>query len=384
MEQPDKEQLLVDLYRAYKEARRHKRSRYYQLRFEYNLESNLIELRDELRNQTYVPRPSTCFIITDPKMREVFAADFRDRIVHHLFYNYTYRLFEPTFIQDSYSCLKGRGTHYGIRRLRHHIRSESRNYRRPCYVMKLDIRGYFMHIRRKKLREICRDTLHKSGCQYLGFLYYLLDIILCADPLKDCIVLGDRDAWQFLPKDKSLFTAAKDCGLPIGNLSSQLFSNVYMNVFDQYCKRVLKCRHYGRYVDDIFIVSSDYHRLLTLRVPIGVFLQQELGLALNPDKIRIVDVRQGVEFLGAFLKPYRTYPASASLRRMKRKVLGLRPTVGDTLRPAVNSYLGVLGHYATYRLRRVLFGSMAELSRYGRFSGDGLRFYPHSSEIFPF
>ena len=116
-----KEQLLTDLYRAYKCARRNKRGRAYQLKFEYNLEENLVTLRDELMTATYKPLSSTCFIIHDPKMREVFAANFRDRIVHHLFYNYTHILFERSFIHDSYSCIKERGTHFGIKRLKHHI-----------------------------------------------------------------------------------------------------------------------------------------------------------------------------------------------------------------------------------------------------------------------
>lgn len=121
-----KQELLTDIIRAYKDARLHKRNMCYQLEFEYNLEANLHKLCDELWARTYKPRPSTCFIIHDPKMREVFAADFRDRIVHHLFYNYTYKTYERTFIADSYSCIKDRGTHYGIGRLRHHILSEPR------------------------------------------------------------------------------------------------------------------------------------------------------------------------------------------------------------------------------------------------------------------
>ena len=117
-----RDQLLADLYTAYYDARRHKRNKPYQLRFEENLEANLDELCEELWTRTYKPRPSTCFIIREPKPREVFAADFRDRIVHHLYFNYTHEMYERTFIQDSYSCIKGRGTHYGIKRLESHIR----------------------------------------------------------------------------------------------------------------------------------------------------------------------------------------------------------------------------------------------------------------------
>ena len=211
------------------------------LKFEFNLEENLIDLRDELISGTYKPYPSNCFIIHDPKMREVFAAHFRDRIVHHLFYNYTYKVFEKTFIYDSYSCIKNRCTHFGIERLKHHILSVSKGYTKPCYVLKIDIKGYFMNINRKILLELSRKTLLKNKTQYdYEFVDYLLEMIINSNPMDNCNVWGELSDWNNLPKDKSLFYAKENCGLPIGNLSSQLFSNVYMNVFDQYIKRKLK------------------------------------------------------------------------------------------------------------------------------------------------
>lgn len=206
----DRQQLLTDLYRAYKDARRHKRNKSYQQSFEYHLETNLMELCDELLCRTYKPRPSTCFIIHDPKMREVFAADFRDRIVHHLFYNYTHVLFERTFIADSYSCIKGRGTHYGIKRLLHHIRSASDNYRQSCYVLQIDIRGYFMSIHRPTLLRLCRETMekmrtHRSDVEGktweekldYRFVYYLLEQIISVNPVENCIKLGKSSEWIF-------------------------------------------------------------------------------------------------------------------------------------------------------------------------------------------
>ena len=375
MEDISREQLLLDLYRAYKDARKHKRSRRYQTEFEYDLESNLISLRDDLYNRTYTPKPSTCFIIHDPKMREVFAADFRDRIVHHLFYNYTYDIFESVFIRDSYSCLIGRGTHDGIKRLLHHILSESQNYNKPCYVMKIDVRGYFMHIRQEKLLEISRRILLKRKCRYPSFVDYLLETIIHTDPKKDCIMVSDKSEWLSLPDDKSLFKASPGCGLPIGNLSSQLFSNVYMNEFDQYCKRVLKCKHYGRYVDDAFFVSKDREWLLALRQPVQQFLIKELGLSLNCNKTQIVNVWQGVEFLGAFIKPYRIYPSTSSFRRMKHKILALQYGNTENMQSVVNSYLGIFGHYNSYCLRRVLFDAISGLSKCGYFSREWLKFY---------
>lgn len=379
-----KEQLLLDLYRAYKDARKHKRGRAYQLKFEYNLEENMVALRDELFSRTYSPLPSNCFVIHDPKMREVFAANFRDRIVHHLFYNYTHAIFERTFIYDSYSCIKNRGTHFGIERLKHHIRSVSAGYSKPCYVLKIDIRGYFMNINRKTLLALCRQSLAKmknhntdrNGKTWnmlidYSFVDYLLETIINANPIENCNMLGNVSDWNNLPADKSLFHSRPDCGLPIGNLSSQLFSNVYMNVFDQYVKRVLGCKHYGRYVDDAYIVSDNRTYLKSLIPMLDDFLHSSLGLALHPHKTRVIDARYGVEFLGAYIKPFRTYISSSSLKRIKKSLQTI-PNDKDykKLKSSINSYLGVLSHYNSYCLRRVLFGYNGKLNRLSKFSSD--------------
>ena len=389
-------QLLLDLYRAYKDARKHKRKKPYVLKFDQNLEEELIALRDEILSRTYQPRPSSCFIITDPKVREVFAADFRDRIVHHLYYNYTHVLFERTFITDSYSCIKGRGTHWGIKRLEHHIRSVSQNYTRPCYVMKLDIKGYFMHIHRERLLQICLHTLDtmkshpsdeegKTWGEKLDYplLHYLSETIILNNPLVDCRKRGADSDWGRLPRSKSLFHSPQGCGLPIGNLTSQLFSNVYMNRYDQYMKRVLKCRAYGRYVDDSYVV--DCHKAaLREKVPlIKEFLKTELGLELHPDKLQLCNVRHGVAFLGAYLKPYRNYIHNDSLQRIREGLESLK-YVHDTeaLRASLDSYLGVMSHYVSFRLRRELFCSQHHLFRYGCFGKHLLTFKRNHSLLY--
>lgn len=329
--------------------------------------------------------PSTCFIVHDPKMREIFAANFRDRIVHHLFYNYTYELFKRTFISDSYSCIKGRGTHYGIERLKHHIRSVSRGYSQPCFVLKIDIKEYFMHINRKVLLSLCRNTLYKmmhhsssvfqkkwSEVLDLDFVDYLLDTVLDFNPVDHCIMLGLPEDWKNLPPTKSLFFSDIDCGLPIGNLSSQLFSNIYMNVFDHFIKRQLHCKHYGRYVDDAFIVSNSKEQLRALIPRISTFLKDVLYLEINTDKLKIENAYYGVEFLGAYLKPFRTYISHSTLIRIKRKIMTRKYENVQSLNCSVNSFLGVFSHYDSYRLRRVLFGNCSNFNLYGTFSRDFL------------
>lgn len=374
------EQLLADLHQAYLCARRHKRSKSYQLRFEVRARENLRQLATELWNRSYQPRPSSCFIITDPKKREVFAAEFRDRIVHHLYYNYTHEMLERTFIADTYSCIRKRGTHYGIARLERHIRRESQNYTKPCYVLKMDIRGYFMHINRQRLLDITLRQLERMGshrinkgmhtrwCQRvdMDFVAYLSRLIILLDPIDDCRRRGTLLNWYGLPDSKSLFCSDEGCGLPIGNLTSQLFSNVYLNELDQYMKRELHCKHYGRYVDDFYVVSADRNWLRSLQRPIATFLASHLGLSVNANKTQICNVCYGIEFLGAFLKPRRRYVSRCSLSRIERKVPGLVNTTDpELLRCRLNSFLGILSHYKAYRIRRRLFYGLRFVYQYG-------------------
>lgn len=361
--------LMADLYAAFLCAKRHKGSKPYVRHFERRLMENLTELRDALWDRTYKPEPSTCFIIERPKKREVFAAQFRDRVVHHLYYNYTHRLFERTFIQDTYSCIPERGTHYGIERLKRHIRQESQGWQRACYVLKLDIRGYFMHIDRERLLEIALDSLERmrthrmeKGCARTwedevdyGFVTWLTMEIVLLNPIEGCRMAGRQEDWIGLDCAKTLRHAGDGRGLPIGNLTSQLYSNVYLNVLDQYMKRVLKCKHYGRYVDDAYVVSADKEWLLELVPQVRAFLAEAMGLELHMGKLQVRDARKGVDFLGAYVKPYRTYIDSRSLERTAAGVEAIDTADADRAYRSVNSYLGVLSHYKSYNIRRRLF-----------------------------
>ena len=386
-----RDQLYRDLCQAYLEARRHKRNKPYQQRFEADWENNIDSLCESLWSRTYKPLPSVCFVITDPKRREVFAAHFRDRIVHHLYFDYTHEMFERTFIQDSYSCIKGRGTHYGIQRLTNHIIKESCNYTKPCFVLKMDIRGYFMSIDRERLLAICLDSLEKMSHHRLGgclparweelidldFVRYLTTEIVMLDPTCSCRIIGKDSDWDYLPHDKSLFHSAKGCGLPIGNLTSQLFSNVYLNVFDQYMKRTLHCKHYGRYVDDFYVVSCNRDWLESLVPLISNFLLNHLGLRVHEGKTTILDVKKGVEFLGAYVLPYRTYLSRNTLERIDKKLSDLENDKNDTsINNALNSYCGVMSHWQNYNVRKMMLLDRHQFTRHGFFSFDVNRFVP--------
>ena len=234
--------ILSDLFRAYYDARRHKRKTHSQLEFELDLEHNLISLYEQLRDRTYRPSSSLCFIISDPKKREVFASSFRDRVVHHLYYNYVASFCDRQFANDSYSCRVGKGTLFGIGRLEHHIRSVSRNYTREAYVLKMDLQGYFMSIPREQLRQRVQAMLHRwrqeAGvtAEQAELVEWLTDVICLKNPLTDCRVRGSRSDWDDLPPSKSLWHSPDGVGLPIGDLTSQLFSNIYLNGLDRYAR----------------------------------------------------------------------------------------------------------------------------------------------------
>lgn len=400
-----RQQLYSDLHAAYLEARRHKRSRGYQQRFEADMYWQLQYLCDELYERRYRPQPATCFTICDPKKREIVAAEFRDRIVHHLYYNYTHELYERTFIQDTYSCIQGRGTLYGVRRMEQHIRQESQNYSEPCYVLKMDIRGYFMGISRQQLLAICRDTLRRMGSHTVSkgsaecwndkldmdFIDYLTELIVTLNPLKDCRCIGWPEQWEGLPESKSLFHAAEGCGLPIGNLTSQLFSNVYLNVLDQWMKREIMCRRYGRYVDDFYVVSCDREWLRGLIPQVRRFLHEELGLQLHEGKTMICNARYGVEYLGAYLKPWRTYIGSKTLRHMEKKIRQLEQTLTpegspraltqrerEHLRSSLSSILGLIRQHKSWHVREELIRTrLQRFTEYGAFDEGMTKFVPN-------
>ena len=376
-----REQLLFDLYIAYYDAARHKHKMAYVVKFERDLRQNLEELCDDLLNHRYKAQPSKCFVIDYPKKREVFAAMFRDRIVHHLYFRYTHQMFERTFIADSYSCIEGRGTHYGISRLRQHIRQASLNWSQPCYAMNLDIRGYFMHINREKLLRIATESLrtmatHKVGMtdevplpqgvlltpatrwrdiRNMRFILWLTEQIIMLDPMENCIIVGDESDWLGMDRAKCMRYAEKGLALPIGNLTSQLFSNVYMNPFDQWVKRIILCHYYGRYVDDSTMVDACREWLLEQVPKVREFLADELGLQLHMGKLHVREVSQGVEFLGAFVKPYRDYISNKTLARIEENVKTIDLRDIEHAEASINSYLGVLSHSASYNIRHHLF-----------------------------
>jgi len=347
---------------AYLDARRYKRWKANTLQFSLKLEKNLLALAVAIQNRSYQIKPSLCFIAFEPVKREIFAGDFRDRIVHHLIFNKLNPYYDRLFVNDCYSCRKNRGTDYGIRRAAYFIRAASRNYRRPAYVLKLDISGYFMNIDRVRLYQKNKILIRRffgRQPEKANLLLYLLKLVIFNDPTKNCRQRGSDQDWQGLPKNKSLFYAREGQGLPIGNLTSQLFGNVYLNDFDHFVKEKLKCRYYGRYVDDLVFVSADKEFLKSLIPKINFYLKNKLDLTLHPKKIYLQPVERGLKFLGTVIKPHRVYIGD----RIKTNFYGaIRKTAlnssGRLADPAFfNSYLGLMKKYQTYNLRQKIMNA---------------------------
>ncbi|WP_416988949.1 reverse transcriptase domain-containing protein [Alistipes dispar] len=370
-------ELYADLLRAYRLACRHKGATSNRLRFELRREELLSELTASILRREYVPAPSTRFIVTEPFTREVIAANFRERVVHHYIDEYLSPYLERILIYDCYSCRKYKGISAGVERLEHHIRSCSQNYTKPCYVLKLDIRSYFMSISRdilyakaqRLLRWIGRQTDPQTGrrndaTDRFRIVSYLTGQVIHCDPLDGCVYRGDPKLLGRLPASKSLARSPEGCGLPIGNLTSQLFSNLYLNDFDHYMKERLGLKHYGRYVDDFYIVHNDPGYLLSLIPAIGRFLRDDAALSLHPDKTKLANVLGGIAFLGSYIKPYRRYVLHRTVFRIREKLdrLDRRPpgyfAEPRRLRRALssaNSFLGTFVRARTYRLRQEVF-----------------------------
>ncbi|MEI6596845.1 MAG: RNA-directed DNA polymerase [bacterium] len=355
---------IEDLFQAYVKCRRYKRNTVNALTFEIDYESNLVALCKEINNDTYQPGKSIAFIVNKPVKREIFAADFRDRVVHHLIINKLNPLFEKEFIFDSYACRIGKGTHFGIRRLDRFIRQCSKNYTKDCYILKLDIKGFFMHIDKNILFKRLKIFIHeKYKKRDKELVINLCRKIIFYDPTKECIIKGRRKNWYGLPLDKSLFHSPLNCGLPIGNLTSQVFANFYINCFDHFIKHDLGVRFYGRYVDDFVLVCSDKEYLKSLIFKIKNFLELKSRLTLHPNKIYFQHYTKGVKYLGAIIKSHRIYIA----KRTKSNFYWAIIKVNDVFKKEVikkqklakilagaNSYLGIMSQYKTYNLRQKL------------------------------
>ncbi|PCJ81538.1 MAG: hypothetical protein COA49_05460 [Bacteroidetes bacterium] len=357
------DEILEDLFEAYYGCRKNKRNTPNAVKFEMEYEKNLFQLYDELIYGQYEIGRSTAFIVKRPVKREIFAADFRDRVVHHYLIKKLNPLFEELFINNSFACREGRGGHFGIRTIVDLIEKESMNYKMKAFILKLDVQGFFMNIDRKLLFDRLVKFINEK---YLGMdkslILYLVDLIVNNDSTFKCIVKGKFIDWADLPNNKSLFHTPDGCGLPIGNYTSQVFANFYLHILDEFVTEKLGVRSYGRYVDDFVLVHTNKKVLVNAVREIEKFLKEELNLMLHPQKRYLQEAGKGVEFLGVFIKPNRVYIGSRIKNGFYESIRDVNKMMGDGvsgdnilhLIQSFNSYLGMMVHYSTFRLRKKL------------------------------
>lgn len=380
------EDLLNQLYKGYIDARKHKRNTLVQLDYEIVCEHDINNLFVEITNRTYKTQPRFCFITYDPIQREVYASQFRDCIVQHFLFNMINPLFETLFIYDTYSCRKEKGTLFGIKRYQHHLRSVTNNFQKDAYVLYLDLSGYFMSIDKNLVIDIIMKEINKHANKksYLGGVWedhidadlvlFLLHAMLDPNPSHDCVKLGDPSDWDGLPDRKRLECSPEGCGVVIGDITSQMISNILLNVFDQWVKRDLKVKHYGHYVDDMYFMSESKDFLRNIKPLIKEFLKTKLYLKVNPRKWRFLKATYSTTYLGAYVRCNYAVPRKRTIdtfvRRMKEINSYLtnnkKPTRNklEEIRTTVNAYLGLFSHYKSFKLRQKYVGDNKVLGEY--------------------
>lgn len=284
-----------NLESAFHKARKGKTLKLYVITFEADLKHNLLRLQQELILQTYKPKPLETFILRDPKTRKISKSDFRDRVIHHALCNVIEPFFEKSFISDSFANRKGKGTLKAIERFDYCARKVSHGFTRGCFVLKADIRHYFETVDHDILISILQKKIPDER------VISLIKIILANHQ-----------------------TAQIGKGMPLGNLTSQFFANVYLNELDQFVKHQLKVHYYIRYVDDFVIIDSSWERLQEFKVKIDLFLRTHLQLTLHPDKSRILRLENGVPFLGMRLYPHHKRIIKKNVLRFDRKLSFLK------------------------------------------------------------
>lgn len=309
---------LENLLEAWKEFVCGKRSRKDVQEFERDLMTNIISLHRDLVAKTYRHSSYQAFKISDPKPRSIHKASVRDRLLHHAIHRTLSPFFERTFISDSNSCQTGKGTHRALKRFGIFIDAVSQNNTRTAWVLKCDIRKFFANIDQTILLAIIGRYIPDRD------ILWLLSVII-----------------------GSFSSGVKSVGLPLGNLTSQLLVNVYMNEFDQFVKHKLKAKYYIRYADDFVVLSEDCAYLDTVLGAMQEFLRTDLKLSMHPNKISITTIASGVDFLGwVHFSDHRVLRTTTKKRMFK----GIKLKEGKE--ETVQSYIGLLGHGNAWKLQQ--------------------------------
>lgn len=359
------------LFLAYEECRRNKAWTDAAIAFEIHYENELLELRNRTERGEYEPGASIAFLVQWPSLREVFAAMFRDRNIQTWIAQRINPLFEAQFIPASFNCRVGKGTLAAVKYLQDAIREKSENYTRDCWVLKYDLKGFFMSINREMVTDkLCRFIRERYKGDDIETLIYLTRITLLNSPADNCIMQGDPRGWDALPSNKSLFTVPEGHGLPIGNITSQLVANFLLDETDHYLTETLGLT-IARYVDDTAIVDCDKERLLAAMPLIREHLWKTAGVRVNPKKYYLQHYKKGVKFLGMVIKGDRRYVANRTLGKAMCRLHGFNKMAeergaawckanAEHFVSCINSYLGLMRQGQEYGMRRAFCGQISE------------------------
>ena len=344
-----------DILGAFLDCRNGKRnSRAYQT-FNINREERLYEMLDEINNNRYKIGRYTVFPVEYPKVREIWAPTFRDRILHHLLYNGIHQYLEKRFIADTYSCIVGRGTLKASQRLEQFCRSITQNWKIDAYYLQMDVANFFVSIDKQILweqivRYLGNDTL-TTNLIYKNLMY---------DPTLNPYY-KNKDRLHIVEPHKSLFNAPKGVGLPIGVLTSQFFSNVYMTDADMFAKHVLNARYYVRYVDDIVVLSRDARELENIYERYNQFLKDHLNIHIHPNKVSIGKITDSIDFVGRIINPFYCSARARIVNKSYESLSNLLRTPDRHAFDSTQSYIGMLKHTDTYSLRKDIISKATRL-----------------------
>lgn len=307
-----------------------------------------------LQNKTYRPDKNVYFIVTKPKPREIFAAEFTDRITHHLLINQIEALWEKRiFLPCSCACRKNKGHHYGMR----YLYQLTKKYR---YFGQFDLSNFFSSINREILFALVKNVINKQArpSWWKDDVLWLTKVIIDTDPTSDYFYKGNPNLKKIVPQQKSLFNQDPGVGLPIGNLSSQFLANVYLHELDHYVTNNLGIEGFVRYVDDFVLLSNSKAKIIKARNQIECFLQDTLAMTLHPKKQQIQLTSHGIPFVGYFIRPTGVTVRRNVVKAVKNKLYNfskLKKPNSQDLIVSLNSYYGHFRQARSSRLRRHLF-----------------------------
>lgn len=337
------------LYMAYKDCMRRKQNVEEAIRFDMNREANLRQLLDDINQETYTASESVAFVVSKPKYREIFAASFRDRVVHHYIARCIEPILQELYIPSTFSCIKGRGTLRAQYYCKDMLEKVTAGYTQEAWVASFDIKGFFYSIDKlilwEKVKSLIVNHYFKAD---RGSLLFLCWQVIFSRPERDCQIKGDVALWNNLEQGKSLFDTDGYRGIPIGNLSSQLFANLYMLEIDRYVYEKFN-GGYLRYVDDSKIMARSKATILEF-IPEYRDLLLAIGLRMHPKKFTMQQTRKGTDCVGRVIKQGRIYIRNKTLHNMQRLLPRLDCNTKNLTR--VNSYLGMLQIGNEYHNRR--------------------------------